>query len=152
MGSTKKLLSCLTEVLEIVKQDDLIKGLQEIKENYKKGSYQDLVIQSIITNTCNTIFISRDDLMYQKFHCAGKRVLAYGIVGYLMKEIYFKNFSLKQICCEFNNNVSTAHLHKYIKRIYELNPKKNIDDRQIEEYLQTITKKVNEFIEKSLNK
>ena len=150
MAETADLLNTLQDVLSVVKQDYLIKKLQEIKENYKKGSYQDLVIQCIISNTCTTLFISKDDLLNEKFHCGGKRVHAAGIIGFLIKKIYIPKFSLKQVCKELNNNVSVDNLCRYIRKIEDIKPAKFAADKQTEENLQNITMNVNKFISQNI--
>ena len=143
---TNKLLIAVSEVLEVVDTKDFIKHIYELKKSYKKDTFQDRIIQNIITSTCNAIGITKNDILHTKNRYNGRRIKAYGIIGMFIK-VYVPHLSLKRICNELNNNVTPTNLHLYNKRYKDFKPNEKIkQDIETAQQIDEINNKIIKFL------
>lgn len=141
----KQLFVAIADTLEIVDIVDFLNSIKSIKDNATKNTYKDIVISEIITNVCYEIGITKNDLLNSKYYINGKRTMAIGVCGLIIKS-YFEDISFSMIAKEYlNNNVSTSNLIKYSNKYKKLNL--NIpDDRFVNTCIQNINAKMVEYI------
>ena len=128
--ATKKVFKAIHEVLEVVDTSDFIREIYKLKENYKANSFQDILINDIISTTCREVGIKVHDVTHTKEQYNGKRIKSTGIIIFLIKNIY-PELSYNYICGKLNDNVSKSNAIAYSKMFKELDPKLGKKDKEL---------------------
>ena len=144
---TTDLLHAITDVLQVMKADDLIRHLTSMKGDGSVKTMQSRIIDQIINETCREIDVDVSAILLSKLRLQGRRIKAYAIISAITRSIYPK-VSFSEIREKLHNNVSKTNLSVYTKQISNIKPDTIIKEEQRTlENIVNITNKVLSYIQ-----
>jgi len=145
-NTTHKLLSAINDVLKIVDSKEFISHLYDYKNNYNNPNKQDVIIKKIMQVSCSVIGVSINDILHTTNNYKGKRIMAIGIIGMLIKK-YIPHYSYQRICTELEDTVSLSNFQKYVNRYKDFKPNEKIKQEvEVAKQIDTINYEILKFL------
>ena len=142
IDKTNELFKEIHKVLEVAEIDSFIRYISRYKDDECERTKE--LIDFIIKSTCNVLGVSSKDVLYSRQHLKGKRVLATGIIGFMIKT-YMPDFSLDRVVKELKDNTNKSNLSKYIKEVDRMFYSSNEYDYKVQRQIHAINLEIKKF-------